>query len=354
MTSSLESPEFEAKLEKLVSLLDAHKKVNLTEIAGGNPEHQEGLVRAMENYGDIGSRQWRSLASSSEKKDRARRLLDDHPEFDGYRLTGILGEGGCSVVFAAEESGPVKTMGEDIRKHTGVAIKVFTSDSYRDSLKKEYASLKTLGKAASIPDIYRYGEIDGLPYLVMEQARGVSLDKLLEPDVPMPRSRAERILTGICQALVEVNRHARSNLNRSDIVHGDLKPQNIVVTDDDEIMLLDFSIAMLRAPKAGKLGENTLSSSIGYTPNYASPEVLVNKPCQRISTPISCPGSYVGTFDSLTGTGGAGIRDCRPISTAIRNCITASPSFLAASISASLRVTISFFLSCSGFGFSAD
>ncbi|MEZ5566691.1 MAG: serine/threonine-protein kinase [Gammaproteobacteria bacterium] len=98
-------------------------------------------------------------------------------------------------------------------------------------------------------------------FLCMEWRDGESLGVILDArgTRPMTRVQALRILEGVCQAL--------SYLHARNITHSDIKPGNILVTADGEATLIDFGVA------SGP-GADDLPHTHGYTPEYASPEVL--------------------------------------------------------------------------------
>ncbi|MCY2928214.1 MAG: serine/threonine-protein kinase [Planctomycetota bacterium] len=278
-----EDPGFQELYGRVLERLHAGLEVDVDGMGVENSAHREALRHVVTN--------WRAIHASpmgDSRNARARNLLHTHPEFDGYRLTGILGEGGCSVVFRAQDVGALQAMGEDVADYTHAAIKVFTGGISHSTLKKEFASLKSLSKARCVPDIYKYGEVEGFPYLAMQLIEGNPLVSLLALGKELgPPKRCRALVITICRALAEVADHVSATECGLELVHGDIKPQNIIILDGDEVKLLDFSVAMLRRSGPRTLGENTLSSAIGYTPHFASPEMLIgNDPADRI-TPAS-------------------------------------------------------------------
>jgi formylglycine-generating enzyme required for sulfatase activity len=92
----------------------------------------------------------------------------------------------------------------------------------------------------NILSIYDSGEIDELPYLVMEYVEGGDLRRLMRPGRPMmPTSQACSILSAVAGAL--------GHLHRVGILHRDLKPENILMHDGDNPKVADFGLAVLRA-----------------------------------------------------------------------------------------------------------
>jgi len=100
----------------------------------------------------------------------------------------------------------------------------------------------------------------GDPYLVMEYIEGQPLDQYCDQR-KLPVEARIRLFLQVCDAV----EFAHRNL----IVHGDLKPANILVTADGTVKLLDFGTAKLLRDPDGKVTQFAL-----LTPRYASPEQL--------------------------------------------------------------------------------
>jgi len=153
----------------------------------------------------------------------------------------------------------------DTHLECNVAIKVILpTRQHSDKFIKRFGrEIKALLKL-SHPNIVRvidYGEQDGLPYLVMEYIPGGTLKQKLSAN-PMPWQQAVRVLIPIARALAYSHEH--------NIIHRDVKPSNILITDSGELMLSDFGIAKILE------GEETLEltgTGVGIgTPEYMSPE----------------------------------------------------------------------------------
>ncbi|MCA9582134.1 MAG: serine/threonine protein kinase [Myxococcales bacterium] len=179
---------------------------------------------------------------------------------DRYKILRVIGTGGMSTVYVAEQS-----LGGASRK---VAIKVLdrkhTSDSnLGERFLREVATVIRLRHPNTI-DIYDFGELpDGTLFFVMELVDGVPLAKAMKAG-PMPIARVEHILRQVCQSLNEAH--------GTGIVHRDLKPANILLSvrggQPDFVKVLDFGIA-----KAEFDGEQfTADDSILGTPAYMAPE----------------------------------------------------------------------------------
>ncbi len=174
--------------------------------------------------------------------------------FGRYRLVKVLGRGGMGEVWRAY----------DTAMNRMVALKVLPpnladDDTYQRRFRREAHMAAGLDEPHIVP-IHDFGEIDGRLYVTMRLIDGKTVHELLE-NGPLPPQRAVGITEQIALAL-----HAA---HRVGLVHRDVKPSNILVTDEDFAYLIDFGIA--RAAGATKL--TSTGSTIG-TLAYMAPERL--------------------------------------------------------------------------------
>jgi len=145
-----------------------------------------------------------------------------------YRLLGPLGSGGMGVVYRAEDT----TLGRT------VALKFLSERSvgnlaFGDRLRREARMASTLNHP-NICTIYEVGEDAGETFIAMEYVEGRPLSQLIHAGgIPF-----ETILR-YGQQLASALAHAHDR----GIVHGDLKPLNIIVTPDGDAKILDFGLA---------------------------------------------------------------------------------------------------------------
>jgi serine/threonine protein kinase len=175
-----------------------------------------------------------------------------------YYLIEALGEGGMATVYRAY----------DTRLRREVAVKFIRQDLIgkpgSDSeplLKRFEREAVALGKLShpNIVGVHDYGEHQGIPYLVMEFVEGGTLKQLLGR--PIACDDAARLLAPIARALDYAHQHK--------LVHRDVKPSNILLSELGVPKLSDFGIARLL-----ESGETTLTTpGVGIgTPEYMAPE----------------------------------------------------------------------------------
>jgi eukaryotic-like serine/threonine-protein kinase len=125
-------------------------------------------------------------------------------------------------------------------------------------------------------------ESNSTAYLVMEFLKGQPLDKIVEKGaVPMPRA---------CAWAAEVAT-ALAVAHRKGVIHGDIKPANILITEDNRVKLMDFGMARLTAREAA-------GNSLSGTPAYWCPEQIMGKPQDARSDLFSLG---VVLYELLTG-----------------------------------------------------
>lgn len=199
--------------------------------------------------------------------------LGIRPRFGDYTITGPLGHGSTSAVFAAVQAG------EGFSRK--VAIKVILGTTPASLSIGETRILAQLDH----PKIARLLDVGltefGLRYLVMEFVEGVSCTEFAEQN---RLSERERLL--LFQQICEAVQYA----NRALVIHCDLKPANVLVTPDGAVKLLDFGIARLLSESSSAASAESRVSA--YTANYASPEQILGKPLS-MSTDVYALGAML-------------------------------------------------------------
>lgn len=207
-----------------------------------------------------------------------------------YRIVSEIGHGGMGAVYLAERA--------DEQYERQVAIKIIRSFAAPPlelvrRFRMERQILASL-QHANIAQMLEGGVTDdGIPYIAMEYVKGVRIDEYCDRKGLSARQRIE-LFRNVCSAV----QHAHRNL----VIHRDIKPGNILVTDDGIPKLLDFGIAKLlqpeNVPEAMLTTALTVAAERPRTPEYASPE-QVNGGAITTATDVYALGIVL--YELLTG-----------------------------------------------------
>ena len=172
-----------------------------------------------------------------------------------YKIVGQVGTGGMSDVYKAKDH----ALGRY------VAIKVLKSEFSEDTnfvskFRTEAQSAAVL-EHPNIVNIYDVGSENGIHYIVMEYVEGITLKTYIEKKGQLTYKEALSIAIQVGRGIQAA--HAKN------IVHRDIKPQNIIISTDGKVKVTDFGIA--RA-----VSENTIHSDVMGSVHYASPEQARN------------------------------------------------------------------------------
>src|SRR5277367_3324599 len=181
-----------------------------------------------------------------------------------YRITGKLGAGGMGVVYQAT----------DLKLERTVALKFLPHDSTindqeKDRLRREARAASALDHA-NIGVIYGIEETaDGQVFIVMGYYEGETLAQKIARGL-LPVSESVNIAMQIASGLAAA--HARN------IVHRDVKPSNIIITNDKVAKIVDFGLARVVASVS-----STQSISLTGTLPYMAPEQILGEPIDQRS-----------------------------------------------------------------------
>ena len=178
-----------------------------------------------------------------------------------YRLVEIIGTGGMGDVY--------KAVRDDDQYRADVAIKIMRADMRNPLSEQRFKNERQILAALDHRNIARLLDggttTQGLPYVVMELVAGEPIDRYCDARALGTRERVQLFLQ-VCAAVSFAHQHL--------VIHRDLKPNNILVTADGSVKLLDFGIAKLLDPDtiAGTNTEETRTQLRAMTLEYASPE----------------------------------------------------------------------------------
>ncbi|MBX3459464.1 MAG: protein kinase [Planctomycetes bacterium] len=177
----------------------------------------------------------------------------------GYKLHEKLGQGAMGTVYKARQ----------VRMERWVAIKILQPElAANATIKNRFLHESRASARLNHPNVITgidAGEIEGLCYFAMEYVEGKTLQQLVKERGAMDERQALELIVQVAKAL----EHAE----KLGLVHRDIKPDNIMVTRDRQVKLLDLGLAKVRAD--GEQGA-TKGMAVG-TPNYISPEQAMGR-----------------------------------------------------------------------------
>lgn len=227
--------------QRVEALLEGHDKAG--DFLEHSPHETSGQVKPMASVGE-------------KSGDRVGR----------YKLLQQIGEGGCGVVFMAEQAEPVRRR---------VALKIIKPGMDTKSVIARFEAERqalALMDHPNIAKIFDAGATEsGRPYFVMELVRGIKITEYCDQHALTTRKRLE-LFVQVC--------HAIQHAHQKGIIHRDIKPSNILVTQTLEgvtlPVVIDFGIA--KATTNQRLTDKTLFTAFEIligTPAYMSPEQAV-------------------------------------------------------------------------------
>ena len=177
-------------------------------------------------------------------------------ELAGYRIEALLGRGGMSVVFLAQ----------DLALDRRVALKLLApelaeDERFRERFRRESRLAASIDHPAIVP-IYEAGEVDGQLYIAMRYVEGTDLKALLRSELRLGPERALAVVSQVADALDEA--HERG------LVHRDVKPSNVLIDGRERCYLADFGLTKRTDDRTDLTGSEQL---VG-TCDYVAPEVV--------------------------------------------------------------------------------
>jgi serine/threonine protein kinase len=204
-----------------------------------------------------------------------------------YNLLERLGSGGLGEVYRARDTRVGRTVALKVLRR-----ELFPTPEGRDAFK---AAVRAAGSVShpNIATLFDEGEHDGRWYLAYEFASGITLRQEMGGRPVHPR-RALELANQIADALAEA--HARN------MVHGDLRPDNIIVTDKGSAKILDFGLASWTrggiARAAAAASPDALGSDPCHVAAYLSPEQAIGS---RIDARSDLFSLGIMLYEMLTG-----------------------------------------------------
>ena len=237
---------------------------------------------------------------------------------DRYEVVRKLGSGGFADVFLAND----RVLGRE------VALKVLSTryahdEQFVERFRREASSAAGLNHP-NIVQIYDRGEAEGTYYIAMEYLEGRTLKEIIVKYAPL----STELLVSVAVQILEALRFA----HRRDVIHRDIKPQNIMIDNDGRVKVTDFGIA-----RAGSGSTMTEAGSILGTAHYFSPEQAQGQPVEAASDLYS-----LGIVMYEMATGQLPFDGDNPVSIAMKHVhdIPAAPRTLNPALPENLEVVI--------------
>ena len=181
-------------------------------------------------------------------------MIEIHSKLSGrYIITKPIGSGGMANVYLAR----------DLILDRDVAVKVLKYDFQDDQEAIQRFQREAIAASQllhhNIVEVYDVDEEQGQQYIVMEYVKGTDLKNFIRERSPLSLELAVNIMSQILSGIEVAHKHG--------IIHRDIKPQNILITDDNEVKITDFGIAIALSDTS-LTQTNTLLGSV----HYLSPE----------------------------------------------------------------------------------
>jgi serine/threonine protein kinase len=183
---------------------------------------------------------------------------ENRPSIGRYALVRKIGSGGQGTVYLAEDA--------TLKRH--VAIKRLDKESISGKLRAGELPNEALIAArlqhANIVAIHDVGHYRERPYLVFEYVKGLTFREIIHDDGPMPAAKALTLMRSVLEGIA----HAHER----DVLHLDLNPGNILLSDRNVVQIMDFGLAQLSHAVL-----DVTSAPVG-TLLYMAPEQLEERP----------------------------------------------------------------------------
>ena len=209
-------------------------------------------------------------------------------DFASYRIQGVLGRGGMSVVFRAD----------NMRLGNEVALKVLSAElSENDAFRERFVRESRLAASINHPNIipiYDAGEEDGLLYIAMRYVAGADLKTLIRQEGPLSLRRTADMISQVARGL--------SVAHQRGLIHRDIKPANILTeragTDGetvDHAYLADFGLMKHQVSRSGLTDTGQFLGTV----DYVAPEQVEGRQTDQRSDVYSL-GCVL--YECLTGS----------------------------------------------------
>ncbi len=225
------------------------------------------------------------------------RSMTDQPRKLGkYTLQRHIATGGMAKIWLAEQAGPGGFNKELVIKQI---LPHFADDAQFTTMFLDEARLAAQLSHPKIAQIYELGEIDAQYFIAMEYIPGIDLDVLLQKsndrDEPIPVTIVCKVMMDVLEALDYAHEFTDKNGRPFNLVHRDVSPQNVLISNDGIVKLCDFGVA-----KAVANQTKTQPGAVKGKFAYMAPEQIQNS--QAIDRRADIFAAGIMFYELLTGT----------------------------------------------------
>jgi eukaryotic-like serine/threonine-protein kinase len=209
--------------------------------------------------------------------------MADIEKLGKYRIEAVLGKGAMGIVYKAydpdlRQSVAIKTIRKEILEQDHAA-----DSTLLERFKNEVIAGRRLMKHPNIVGTYEYGQAQEICFIVMEYVEGKPLKDYLDKEHRFTLGEVMSIMEQLLDALHFAHEHG--------IVHRDVKPANIMLTQHGQIQVTDFGIAKIDSASMTKTG------TVMGTPSYMSPEQCLGQHVDARTDIYFCRGGALSTAD---------------------------------------------------------
>lgn len=249
---------------KAISLSKHDQKSYLIEIKQSHPELFDELLAMIkddETSKSMDTQYWSSLMANESSG-----IINSAQDLSGliispFKLTEFIDKGGMGSVYKAQRC--------DDQFEQTVAIKILHSEL--ENIIGEQALIREAGFMAKLthPNIGKVFDAgvseDGHHFIVMEYIDGCNITEKFE-DVSLNQTEKLKLFCDLCDAV--------NHAHQMQVIHADLKPANILITQDNQVKILDFGISRMFNSRSSDSPAAYTSYLNAMTASYASPEIL--------------------------------------------------------------------------------
>jgi Tol biopolymer transport system component len=184
-------------------------------------------------------------------------------KFGRYDIISLLGTGASGEVYLAKD--------RELGRHSAIKVLTNPMGSKEDGLRRFVREARAASALnhPNIVTVYEVGEVRGKHFLATEFVDGGNLRKRLRSGVLPVREALD--IAAQCAAALEV-------AHKAEIIHRDVKPENVMVRPDGLVKVVDFGLARFADPNASASIAPTLAGIVLGTLRYMSPEQMASKP----------------------------------------------------------------------------